>query len=611
VNHLPQKLSDSVNDLPIWPRISSKAGYLTAREAIVAKSSAFVVPWIKDYHRFTNASSLHETATIGDGDMLTQYVLPCLPQSIINDNRASYIRLMKAMIDAKETSQPMMVSQWAMYRLAPRQDGTLCLASDLFDHDVAVFSAAFRTEASKNFLISEAHKHMWFWYKLGIRHFKGGRFEGRDYLACLHALQGRLAGAGDRTLAADTETVLRPLCTHDGSLDGLNQMTWKTVASLPLFLVSSAWEHEPQFRKSRMNSLVSQEIALSLKDIIRREYAPVCWSKTPFVIHEPAVSSFLRVGVTGKPSCAVVLQHLTFLAEIAQSVKASEVERYIDDLRSTYEFLQANTLESKGAFSEPGAAIWFNSEEMVSSAVSIDILRSSWSSLENLILDSPCDSPPLMTVQPFLRPFSSLLKELGCESLYYPPITLPSSDAAKSSLALIRELFQEEILTDVKFAAEGMTISAHKLILASRSEYCKTYFHGPWARKSDSNGTNEAIPIEGMTYEALKVLIEFCYNEGHDWASGARLTGDESLSAIADKLDFLLDVLKAADRWLMADLHADAQRQIFAGIKFFVRPDNIKHVMKLADEASAKELKEYCEESMLKNAAAILLADAD
>ena len=611
MDHELRKLDDSVNDLPIWPRISSKAGYLTAREAIVAKTSAFVVPWIKDYHRFTRAGSLHRTAIIEDGEMLSRYVLPCLPQSINKENKASYVRLMNAMIDAKETSQPLTVSPWAMYRLAPREDGKLCLASDLFDHDDAVFTAAFRTEANDRFLMSEAQKHMWFWYKLGVHRCKGGKFEGRDYLACLHALQGRLAGAGDRELAADTETVLRPLCTNDGSLDGLSQMTWKNVASLPLFLVSSAWEREPQFRKSRMNFLVSHKIALSLKDIVRQEYAPACWSQSPFVIHEPAISSLLKVGVTGKPGCAVVLQHLTFLAEAAHSIQEAEVERYIEDLRSTYEFLQANLLESKGAFSEPRAAIWFNSEEKISSAVSIDILRSSWSSLENLILDSPCDSPPLMTVQPFLRPFSSLLKELGCESLYYPPITLPPSDAPKSSLALIRELFQEDVLTDVKFEAEGRTISAHKLILASRSEYCKTYFRGPWARRSESNGSSEVISMEGMTYEALKVLIEFCYNEGHGWASGARLTGGESLSVIADKLDFLLDVLKAADRWLMADLHADAQRQIFAGIKFFVRPDNIKHVMKLAEEARATELRKYCKESMVRNVAAILLANAD
>jgi sacsin len=611
VDPISRKLDDSVNYLPIWPRISPKPGYLTAREAFVATSSAFVVPWIKDYHQFTKASRLHQTASIGDGEMLQRYVLPCLPQSINKVNKASYIRLMNAMIDAKEISRGSMVSLLAMYRLAPRQDGNLCLASDLFDHDNAVFSAAFRTEANNRFLMSEAQKHMWFWYQVGIHHCKGGKFEGRDYLACLHALQGRLAGARDRTLAADTETVLRPLCANDGSLDGLDQLTWNGIASLPLFLLSPAQEREPQFRESQMNFLFSQKITLSLKDVVRREHAPVCWSQTPFVIHEPALSSLVKVGVSGKPSCAVVLKHLTFLAGAAQSVEEAEVERYIEDLRSTYEFLQANLLESKGTFSEPRAAIWFNAEEIISSAVSVDTLESSWSSLENLILDSPCDSPPLMTVQSFLRPFSSLLKELGCESLYYPPITLPSSDAPKSSLALIRELLQEDVLTDVKFEAEGRTISAHKLILASRSDYCKAYFRGPWARRSERNGSSEIIPMEGMTYEALKVLIEFCYNEEHDWAVGARLTGEESLSVIADKLDFLLDVLKAADRWLMADLHTDAQRQIFAGIKFFVRPDNINHVMKLADEARATELRKYCKESMVRNAAAILLANPD
>jgi sacsin len=576
----------------------------------VAKSSAFVLPWIKDYDRFTRAISLHQTAIIKDNEMLERYLLPNLPQSINEENKVSYIRLVNE-LDTKGRSQRLRVSLLTTRRLAPRQDGRLCLASDLFDHTNAVFSAAFRAEAISRFLMVEAQELMWLWYGLGIRRPERGAFKGRDYLACLHALQARSARVGDQALASDTEAVLRPLCTNDGSLDDLDQVTWNSIASLPLFLLSPASEREPQFRRSRMDFLASQKNAICLKDIVRREHAPICWSQTAFVIHEPAVSSLRRISMSGQPSCAVVLQHLTFLAEAAQSVDEAEVERYIDDLRSTYEFLQANLEESKSVFSKPRAAIWFNAEEMSSSTVSIEILKSSWTSLENLILDSPCDSPPLMTVQPFLRPFSSLLKELGCESLYYPPITPLSPNAAKSSLAVIRELLQEDVLTDVKFEAEGKTISAHKLILASRSRYCKTQFHGPWALRSESNDSSNAIPMEDMTYETLKILVDFCYNQDHDWAFDARLKGGESLSVIADKLDSLLDVLVAADRWVMDDLRADAQRQIFAGIKFFVRPDNVKQVSKVAGEANAKELRDYCEESMVKNAAAVLLANAD
>lgn len=298
---------------------------------------------------------------------------------------------------------------------------------------------------------------------------------------------------------------------------------------------------------------------------------------------------------------------LTFLAELAQLIKESDVQSFLEDLRCTYEFLQLHLHESKNSYREQRASIWFNAEAVAPSSISLSALRTSWTTLENLLIDSPCDAPPLMTVQPFLGRFSPLLRELGCKSLYYPPISLPAIDAPKTTLGLLRELWIAAVLTDVTFEAEGSTISAHKIILASRSLYCKKMFHGPWALASD-NHTPNIISLEDMAYATVKILVEFCYNEDHDWAASMRVEEDNGLQVIADKLDSLLDVLVAADRWVMPDLHADVQRQVVAGIRFFIRPDNVKHVSKVAAEANASELRMYCEEYIVQNPAAVLLA---
>ena len=61
----------------------------------------------------------------------------------------------------------------------------------------------------------------------------------------------------------------------------------------------------------------------------------------------------------------------------------------------------------------------------------------------------------------------------------------------------------------------------------------------------------------------------------------------------------------------MPNLHLDAHRQVIRGIWFFVRPDNAKQVEKVADEANAEELRNYCEEYSIENAEAGLLADAE
>jgi hypothetical protein len=86
---------------------------------------------------------------------------------------------------------------------------------------------------------------------------------------------------------------------------------------------------------------------------------------------------------------------------------------------------------------------------------------------------------------------------------------------------------------------------------------------------------------------------------------------DDSVSRIADKLDGLLDVLVASDRWLMPDLHADAQHQVIAGIRFFIRPDNVESVKNVADEANATELRNYCTEYIALNAETVLLANTE
>jgi hypothetical protein len=162
----------------------------------------------------------------------------------------------------------------------------------------------------------------------------------------------------------------------------------------------------------------------------------------------------------------------------------------------------------------------------------------------------------------------------------------------------------------VIFEAECKEISAHKLVLASRSMYCRTQFHGSWASMSYCNN-KQPVKVEDMSFTTLQILIDFCYGANRDWAATWRLReGDES-SKIADNLDGLLDVLVAADRWLMPDLFRDAQRQVLAGIKFFVRPDNVAEVGIIAHDANATELGAYCDEYAVCNAEAILLASAD
>ena len=612
-------LLDTANDLPLWPRISSKSGFLTIKEAILVQNPAFVVPWIKDYHQFAQINRVLRQAVNDDVGMLENYVLPALPAFIDEENKKPYIGLINAITLSSSLKQAIskknktrrFVVPLIYYRLAARHDGKLCLATDLFDRNDTVFSAAFRVETTSRFLMSEVQKHSALWNELGIRRRQSGRFCGKDYLACLRAIEDRLTGAADQNLSTDIEIVLSPLRTNDAALSDLDVTTWSTVAKAPVFLVSPVSEGELRHRRHRMEILASTRYTLSLKDIVQQEHAAVCWSQTPFALHEPSSCSIQKCGSTGHPTCAMVWQHLAYLAECAQSIEKAEIQGFIEDLQKTYQYLQQKTQESKSQFKQPNAALWLNVETTNPDLISLDVLRSSWTGLEHLLLDTPCDAPPLMTVQSFLGRFSTLLKALGCRSVHYPRVNAAPAGTQETTLTHLQKLWKEGVLTDVTFEAEGNSISAHRVVLATRSLYCRTQFVGPWASSvSESKATSKVISLEDMTYATLKILVEFCYHDHHDWSQDMQVASDDSLSSIADKLDGLLDVLVAADRWLMPDLHADAQSQVFTGSRFFVRPDNVDSVRKVADEANAVDLRNFCEEFCIRNAEAVLLANA-
>lgn len=404
----------------MWPRISSKPGFLTAREAFVAQNFALVLPWIKDYHQFTVFNPYHQHASIDDVGMLERFVLPNLPDSIGGKNKEPYTRLVDALTygsslrgkPSNRNKKRSLLVPLATYRLAARRDGRLCFASELFDHTDPVFSAAFGAEATDKFLMTGVEHHLSLWKELGIRCREQGRFKGRDYLACLTALQDRLSVFHDQTSTHDIETVLQPLCTSTGTLTDLDASTWKSMDSLLIFPVSPVSKREPQFRRLRMGLLASQRRMLGLRDIVSREYAAVCWSQVPFALPEPSTFSLSKIGLNGQPNCGTVWQHLTFLAEAARFIDDVTMESFIEDLRRTYEFLQTNLQESKATFNQPATAMWLNIEATVASSITVEVLRTSWTSLEKLLLDSPCDAPPLMTVQPFLAAFRHCSKIL-------------------------------------------------------------------------------------------------------------------------------------------------------------------------------------------------------
>ncbi len=71
----------------------------------------------------------------------------------------------------------------------------------------------------------------------------------------------------------------------------------------------------------------------------------------------------------------------------------------------------------------------------------------------------------------------------------------------------IRNLFQQDELTDVMLAAEGQSIPCHRVLLAAASKF----FHDKFVVHPESVAHN-LLDIEGIDFETLKAIVYFVYN---------------------------------------------------------------------------------------------------
>lgn len=204
-----------------------------------------------------------------------------------------------------------------------------------------------------------------------------------------------------------------------------------------------------------------------------------------------------------------------------------------------------------------------------------------------------------------LIPFESLLKALGCETIVQPELTasdfvaVENEDPMDEWMSAIRKFRDDSQLTDVVFEAEKQKKPAHKVFLAAASDYCKGQFLGAWGLQLKHEAT---IIVEDISYKTLSTMIDFAYS---GLFKGPELSASSSKDEVADRLDDLLDLLIASDRWLMSSLHEKVDAYVTRKGSLFVRPDNVGAVMKIAADANARRLLNRCQKFRARNINAV------
>ncbi|CAL1267931.1 unnamed protein product [Larinioides sclopetarius] len=126
-----------------------------------------------------------------------------------------------------------------------------------------------------------------------------------------------------------------------------------------------------------------------------------------------------------------------------------------------------------------------------------------------------------------------------------PEEIFSSSSHAKDSLRKMKTLCLAQKLTDVTLVVSDIEITAHRLVLASASDYFNAMFTGE-LMESNLN----RVHLEGTDPVALKALVDFCY-------SGEISLSEDNVETILSTANILqiAEVVKACCLFLASRLH--------------------------------------------------------
>lgn len=541
-------------------------------------------------------------------DLLSQ-ILPNLPKELFNvDNYKSFIRAIYQTSNWRNSLDKLRQS-----RLAPNRSKKLLAARELFDHTDVIFTSAFRNEQNDVFLFKQLEGDKQFWMELGLKHRVNGEFEPPDYILCLTKMRNRLENCKDDTayleMVADSQVVLQPLTAPSTALGRFTNMHWVAVADQATFPAMVRLDRQPPYRQEVMALQATAMPLLHLRDVIGSQYISICWSQTSFPAFEPTVTTLAKLPSRGKPSTIMAWRHVNHMADSMEGLAEHAVEAFLSDLYDTYDYLQDNLEESRGSFTAfQGSKVWFNLELADPKLVRKADLESCRCSIENLILESSCDTKNLKSVRQGLIRYRGLLKALGCKSIVYPSVEetkTPSTQLVSASLSRLR---REEILLDLTLEAKDGNIRAHKVVLAAASTFFATRFKDYWPN-------NNTIDLKQFSHATLSIVVDFAYTDSaytnaSVWKS-MRVHENDTVDVIADKLDDLLDLLEAANYFDMPDLKVEVENQILIPAKYFIREHNVLGVLNRASDAKAGQVEAYCTRFYKGNKEAVDLANGE
>lgn len=570
LEHLGSRLQDQsmlaiLRDLPVWPNVGAVSdsqrdvAYVSAADGYFCSYRAMLMPWLDGLDRFVDPRTGKATSLLKRLNITSMSV-----SSVWEHVAKNYPETLPSAVSLDQYRE--LIESIAHHGLLPAEsiamdgDKKMCQPSSLYDHQDAVFSAAFRGQKSTRFLHSVL-RLPWlhdYWCRLHLRRSQVG-VDSLTLINCARAISLRMSDNPSQELVRDANIVADYLFTQSWPEDVRYE-----ILGLKIFPVREDVSRQKAFRQERMRALAAQQSHFSLEDVGRQCDERILWSQVPF-LSNPAGDVVLRNQLhnDGAPPAEMVFRHLEYLVNIRNEVPVTDVVEYLKDIQATYAYLQDEAASTKLIPEVREAVVWANLEISEIDRITIQDFASSLTPAKLLCMNCPADPLPIKVARKFLVPYEQLLRSLGCPTVWQPEENkMPSSTHSDdllvpmaSAMAKIRHLRDQHQFVDVIFEAEGQCKPAHRIFMVAVSDYCKAQFAGGWGLLLKPQIT---IQLEDMTFKALSQMVDYAYtgevilpmNEPED---------NEELAA---QLDECLELLEGANRWLIERVHILAEEHI-------------------------------------------------
>ena len=353
-----------LRSLPVWRRLRSSdyglsVEHIAAEDAKFCSHTKMLLPWVDNLTSFVSP----KLAGLSEDVLSKLHIEPLSTQQTWEIIKADQPTNIKAKSSRDQYLE--MIKYLATHgvrttgKVAPNGTSVLCDVHSLYDHQDAIFKAAFRNQDDIRFLHVDfrAASIKAFWLSAGLRaRPPTGAMSPDHFLECALAINQRWDPANTTRKFEEDAGIVTAYLQFDRE-EFRYWSNWAQISKIRMFRVRNVSPNESSYRRTNTHH---EKTHCTLEEAGSLSHVRIVWSQTSFMQNPPCAYIYQTLPRGGVPSAAIVYEHLLVLMAIVKDVTQHDLPEYLRDVQACYEHLQ-NEIEATKLI--PGiylACVWLN-----------------------------------------------------------------------------------------------------------------------------------------------------------------------------------------------------------------------------------------------------------